>query len=72
MVTWPYFVFVFVTVVYLVSVVGLVTVETPEVTPVLVEVKGLVCGMVVLSTRTLSTKRVVVITSVTVLSDKAY
>jgi hypothetical protein len=71
-VTWPYFVFVFVTVVYLVSVVGLVTVETPEVTPVLVEVKGLVCGMVVLSTRTLSTKRVVVITSVTVLSDKAY
>jgi hypothetical protein len=71
-VTWPYFVFVFVTVLYLVSVVGLVTVETPEVTPVLVEVKGLVCGMVVLSTRTLSTKRVVVITSVTVLSDKAY
>jgi hypothetical protein len=70
-VTWPYFVFVFVTVVYLVSVVGLVTVETPEVTPVLVEVKGLVCGMVVLSTRTLSTKLVVVITSVTVFSDKA-
>jgi hypothetical protein len=56
---------------YLVSVVGLVTVETPEVTPVLVEVKGLVCGMVVLSTRTLSTKRAVVITSVTVFSDKS-
>jgi hypothetical protein len=74
-VTWPYLVFVFVTVTYFVSVTGLVTVETPEVTPTLVEVKGEVCGMVVFSTRTLSTRRVevVVITlvSVRVFSEKA-
>ena len=74
-VTWPYLVFVFVTVTYFVSVTGLVTVETPEVTPTLVEVKGEVCGIVVFSTRTLSTRRVevVVITfvSVMVFSDWA-
>jgi hypothetical protein len=67
-VTWPYFVFVFVTVVYFVSVVGLVTVRTPEVTPVLVTVTGEVCLMVDFVTRTSSTKRVVVITSVVVFS----
>ena len=75
MVTWPYLVFVFVTVTYFVSVTGLVTVEMPEVTPTLVEVTGEVCGIVVFSTRTLSTRRVevVVITfvSVMVFSEKA-
>ena len=74
-VTWPYLVFVFVTVTYFVSVTGLVTVEMPEVTPTLVEVTGEVCGIVVFSTRTLSTRRVevVVITfvSVMVFSEKA-
>jgi hypothetical protein len=58
-VTWPYLVFVFVTVVYLVSVVGLVTVETPEVTPVLVEVKGTERVLVDLMKRTSSTRMVV-------------
>jgi hypothetical protein len=70
-VTCPYLVFVFVTVVYFVSVVGFVVVWTPEVTPVLVTVTGEECLMVDLVTRTSSTRRVVVITSVTVFSGNA-
>lgn len=72
MVTWPYLVLVFVTVVYLVSVVGLVTVRTPDVTPVLVTVIGEECLIVLFVTRTSSNTLVVVITAVVVFSGEAF